>query len=308
MVFHYEIINIVCSKVKTLDLKRAAMKRLIFVIFFLITSIIGFSQEKKAYQLFNKKGKKVDYGKLLIAAEKAEVVLFGEYHNNAISHWLELELTKDLADKNKIILGAEMIEADNQKQLDQFLKGEINQKQLDSTARLWPNYKTDYKPLVEFAKENNIPFIATNIPRRFASLVSKKGFEGLENLTSEEKTWIAPLPIVYDSELPGYVNMMKMMGDHASPNMPKAQAIKDATMAYFIQKNLKEKSIFIHFNGTYHSDNFEGIYWYLKKAAPNLEILTIATIEQKELKKISTEDYNKADYILVIDEDVTKTH
>ena len=284
------------------------MKRLIFVIFFLITSIIGFSQEKKAYQLFNKKGKKVDYGKLLIAAEKAEVVLFGEYHNNAISHWLELELTKDLADKNKIILGAEMIEADNQKQLDQFLKGEINQKQLDSTARLWPNYKTDYKPLVEFAKENNIPFIATNIPRRFASLVSKKGFEGLENLTLVEKTWIAPLPIVYDSELPGYVNMMKMMGDHASPNMPKAQAIKDATMAYFIQKNLKEKSIFIHFNGTYHSDNFEGIYWYLKKAAPNLEILTIATIEQKELKKISTEDYNKADYILVIDEDVTKTH
>ena len=284
------------------------MKRLIFVIFFLITSILGFSQEKKAYQLFNKKGKKVDYGKLLIAAEKAQVVLFGEYHNNAISHWLELELTKDLADKNKIILGAEMIEADNQKQLDQFLKGEINQKQLDSTARLWPNYKTDYKPLVEFAKENNIPFIATNIPRRFASIVSKKGFEGLENLTSEEKTWIAPLPIVYDSELPGYVNMMKMMGDHASPNMPKAQAIKDATMAYFIQKNLKEKTIFIHFNGTYHSDNFEGIYWYLKKAAPNLEILTIATIEQKELKKISTEDYNKADYILVIDEDVTKTH
>ena len=284
------------------------MKRLIFVIFFLITSIIGFSQEKKAYQLFSKKGKKVDYGKLLKAAEKAQVVLFGEYHNNAISHWLELELTKDLADKNKIILGAEMIEADNQKQLDQFLKGEINQKQLDSTARLWPNYKTDYKPLVEFAKENNIPFIATNIPRRFASLVSKKGFEGLENLTLEERTWIAPLPIVYDSELPGYVNMMKMMGDHASPNMPKAQAIKDATMAFFIQKNLKEKSIFIHFNGTYHSDNFEGIYWYLKKTAPNLEILTIATIEQKELKKISTEDYNKADYILVIDEDVTKTH
>ena len=117
---------------------------------------------------------------------------------------------------------------------------------MDSTARLWPNYKTNHKPLVEFAKENNIPFIVSNIPRRFVSIVSKKGFEVLENLTSEEKTWIAPLPIVYDSELPGYVNMMKMMGYHASPNMPKAQAIKDATMAYFIQKNLKENlSLFI---------------------------------------------------------------
>jgi len=284
------------------------MKRLIFVIFFLLTFIIGFSQEKKAYQLFNKKGKKVDYSKLLKAAEKAQVVLFGEYHNNAISHWLELELTKDLAAKKSVILGAEMLEADNQKQLNQYLREEINQKQLDSTARLWPNYKTDYKPLVDFAKDNKLSFIATNIPRRFASIVSKKGFEGLETLTPEEKLWIAPLPIAFDSNLPGYVNMMKMMGDHASPNMPKAQAIKDATMAYFIQKNLKTDTVFIHYNGTYHSDNFEGIGWYLKKYVSDIEIITIGTIEQNDLEKIMAEEYNKADYILVIDEDVTKTH
>ena len=80
------------------------MKRLIFVVIFLLTTLNGFSQDKKAYQLFDKNGKKVNYGKLLKAAEKAQVVLFGEYHNNAISHWLELELTKDLANKNKIIL------------------------------------------------------------------------------------------------------------------------------------------------------------------------------------------------------------
>jgi uncharacterized iron-regulated protein len=102
--------------------------------------------------------------------------------------------------------------------------------------------------------------------------------------------------------------MIKMMGDHASPNMPKAQASKDATMAYFIQKNLNPDSIFIHYNGTYHSDSFEGINWYLKNAAPNLQIITIATLEQKDLEKIMPEEYNKADYILVIDEDVTKTH
>ena len=236
------------------------------------------------------------------------MVLFGEYHNNAISHWLELELTKDLAAKKSVILGAEMLEADNQKQLNQYLREEINQKQLDSTARLWPNYKTDYKPLVDFAKDNKLSFIATNIPRRFASIVSKKGFEGLETLTPEEKLWIAPLPIAFDSNLPGYVNMMKMMGDHASPNMPKAQAIKDATMAYFIQKNLKTDTVFIHYNGTYHSDNFEGIGWYLKKYVSDIEIITIGTIEQNDLEKIMAEEYNKADYILVIDEDVTKTH
>jgi uncharacterized iron-regulated protein len=283
------------------------MKKVPLFISFLICFVLS-AQEKKPYQLFDKKGNKVSYGKLLKATEKAQVVLFGEYHNNAIVHWLQLELTKDLAEKKALVLGAEMLEADNQKQLDLYLKGEINQKQLDTTARLWPNYKTDYKPLVDFAKENKLPFIATNIPRRYASLVSKKGFEVLDNITEEEKKWIAPLPIAYDSSLPGYVEMMKMMGEHSSPNMPKAQAIKDATMAYFIQKNLQPDSLFIHYNGTYHSDNFEGIYWYLKKNLPTLDIITISTVEQKDVKKILTENYTKGHYILVIDEDVTKTY
>lgn len=266
------------------------------------------AQDKKAFQLFDKNGKKVSYDKLLKASLKTQVVLFGEYHNNSVSHWLQLELTKDVAAKTPLVLGAEMIEADNQTQLNQYLKGEIDQKKLDSTARLWKNYPTDYKPLVDFAKDNNFDFIATNIPRRYASMVSKKGFEALETLKSEEKTWIAPQPIPYDASLPGYVEMMKMMGDHTSPNMPKAQASKDATMAYFINKNLKANSVFIHYNGTFHSDNFDGINWYLKTYNPTIEIVTISTVEQKDISKLEKGNYNKADFILVIDEDVTKTY
>lgn len=283
------------------------MKNKIVMLCFLF-AIIASAQNKLPYQLFDKTGKKTTYKKLVKASMTTEVVLFGEYHNNAISHWLELELTKDIAEKKPVVLGAEMIEADNQKQLDQYLKGEINQKKLDSTARLWSNYKTDYKPLVDFAKDNNRQFVATNIPRRYASMVSKKGFEALETLSAEEKSWIAPLPIPYDAELPGYVEMMKMMGEHASPNMPKAQAIKDATMAYFIEKNRKENTVFIHYNGTYHSDNYEGINWYLKKQNPTIQIITVATVEQKDVSKLEKEYYNKADFILVIDEDVTKTY
>lgn len=266
------------------------------------------AQEKKAYQLYDKNGKKTDYGKLLNASLKTQVVLFGEFHNNAISHWLQLELTKDLAEKIPLVLGAEMIEADNQKQLDQYLRGEINHKKLDSTARLWKNYRTDYKPLVDFAKEKKLAFIATNIPRRYASKVSQNGFEVLAGLSDEEKSWIAPQPIPYDENLPGYVAMKEMMGDHGSPNMMKAQAVKDATMGYFINQNLRPGSVFIHYNGSYHSDNFEGINWYLKKYRSNIRIVTISTVEQKDISRLEKENYNKADYILVIDEDVTKTH
>jgi uncharacterized iron-regulated protein len=279
-----------------------------FLLFFFAISIFLQAQDKKSYQLYDENGKKVSYEKLLKAAVKTQVVLFGEYHNNSVSHWLQLELTKDIAAKKLIVQGAEMLEADNQKQVNQYLSGEIDQKKLDSTARLWPNYKTDYKPLVDFAKENKSQFIATNIPRRFASMVSKKGFEVLEILTSEEKSWIAPQPIPYDASLPGYVEMMKMMGEHTSPNMPKAQASKDATMAYFINENLKDGATFIHYNGSYHSDNFEGISWYLKKYNPTIQISTISTVEQKDISKLEKENYNKANFILVIDEDVTKTY
>ena len=266
------------------------------------------AQDKKAYQLFDKKGKKVTFDKVIKETLKTEVVLFGEFHDNPICHWLQLELTKEIAAKRQVVLGAEMIEADNQRQLNDYLSGKITQKQLDSTARLWPNYKTDYKPLVDFAKEKKISFIATNIPRRYASMVHKKGFEILETLTDEEKSWIAPQPIAYDKDLPGYTQMMTMMGEHTSPNMPKAQASKDATMAYFITKNLQPNSVFIHFNGSFHSDNFDGINWYLRKYQPEIKIVTISTVEQNQLKKLENEHLNKADFILVVDENMTKTH
>ena len=283
------------------------MKPIIFLVSILLT-VTANSQDKSPYQLFDKKGKKTSYAKLLKSSENTEVVLFGEYHDNSIVHWLQLELTKDLSEKKQLVLGAEMLEADNQKQLDQYLKGEINDKKLDSTARLWNNFKTDYKPLVDFAKDKKIAFIATNIPRRYASTVFKKGIEELEKLPEEEKVWIVPLPMEYDANLPGYAGMMKMMGEHTSPNMPKAQAIKDATMAHFIVKNLQPNSVFLHYNGTYHSDNFEGISWYLKKSKSDLKIVTIATVEQKDISKLEKENLNKADFILVIDEDATKTY
>ena len=280
--------------------------RLLFVC--LWSTCLLIAQEKSPYAVFTKTGQKTTYAKLLRQAAKSEVVLFGEYHDNSVVHWLELELAKDIATKTSLTLGAEMFEADNQLQLNAYLANKITQKELDSTARLWPNYKTDYKPLVDWAKEKSLPFIATNVPRKYASLVYKKGLEVLLELTEQEKTWMAPLPIFYDANLPGYANMLAEMGGHGGENLPKAQAIKDATMAYFIEKNLPKKGVFLHYNGTYHSDNFEGIGFYLKRALPELKIITISTVTQADLNALAPENLSKADFILVIDEDVVKTY
>ena len=282
------------------------MKKYFFLFLFLTVSFSSFSQEKKAFVLFDKKGKITTYKRLLKASAKADIVLFGEYHNNPIAHWLQLELIKDLEPKRSLILGAEMFERDNQKELNSYLQGTINQKALDSLARLWNNYKTDYKPLVDFALNKKIPFIATNIPRKYASLVYKKGLQVLDTLPINEKQWIVTLPMKYDGTLSQYQKMRKMMA-HMGENLPIAQAIKDATMAETILRDRREGSLFVHFNGSYHSDFYQGIYWYLQQENPHLQILTITTLTQSDLKKLNKEAYGQADFILVVDEDMTTT-
>lgn len=266
------------------------------------------AQDKPAYTLYNAKGKKVSYTRLLKKAAQSDMVLFGELHDNPIAHWLQLELTTDLHTARNLILGAEMIEADNQQALNWYLKDSISAKKLDTLARLWKNYPTDYKPLVDFAKNQKLDFVASNIPRRYASRVFKGGFQALDTLSPREKAWIAPLPIAYDPGLSQYVAMLSMMGGHGGENFPKAQAIKDATMAHFILKHYREGSLFVHYHGAFHSDFYQGILWYLKKEKPLLRYLTISTVTQKNISTLEKEHLGKADFILCVDEDMTRTH
>lgn len=280
----------------------------------LITSIIvfcaltTFSQKKQAYIIYNAKGKKVSYKKMLKSVSAKDIVLFGESHDNAISHWLELELTKDLDANNDLVLGAEMYEADNQSEINQYLSGNIDYKGLDTLARLWSNDLTDYFPLLNYAKEVEIRFIATNIPRKYASMVYKQGFEALDSLSAEEKAWIAPLPMPFDANLPRYKNILAMMGEHGTPQLVMAQATKDATMAHFILSNWTSGEQFIHYNGSYHSDYYEGILWYLNLYNSELDCSTISTVSQDDIDSLEEEYIGKADFIICVDNDMTTTY
>ena len=281
------------------------MVALFLLQFFVITAL---AQKNPAYQLYNHKGQKMSYKKLVRKVKKADIILFGEQHDNPIAHWLQLELATSLHDERELMMGAEMIETDNQQFLDQYLAGDIDHKELDSLARLWTNYHTDYAPLVNFAKAHQLPFIATNIPRRYASMVYRGGFEVLEGLPRDEKAWIAPLPIDYDANLPGYQKMLEMGGVHGGENLPKAQAIKDATMAQSIHNHFTEGHVFLHFNGSYHSDHYEGILWYLRKLNPDREFITITTVSQADVTKLEDEHKNKADFIICVPENMTRTY
>ncbi|MCX6266867.1 MAG: ChaN family lipoprotein [Bacteroidetes bacterium] len=288
------------------------MKRLsTFFLLLLLIPFLAMKGDKPAYRIFTANGHSVDYEDLLKAAKKSDIIFFGELHNNPIVHWLELELTKDLfAEKGvNLALGAEMFEVDNQLLIKEYLSKMIRKKDFEAEAKLWPNYKTDYAPIVDFAREKGVKVAATNIPRRFAALVNIKGFEGLDSINALERGMIASLPIKYPDSLECYASIMKNVGDdmpaHLTANLGKAQAIKDATMAHFIMKlDPFDGKTILHFNGSYHSDNHEGIVWYvnqaIRKTSYELKLLTISCLEQENIDTISKQDAAKADFIIII--------
>jgi len=328
-------------------MKRASRNLIILLLLSGFTAFTAMAQ-KPAYKLFRENGKKVKYEKMAEAAAAADIVLFGEYHTNPISHWIQLELTEDLyeARGEALILGAEMFEADNQLIMNEYLAGQITEAKFEEEARLWKNYTTDYKPLVMIAKENELTFVATNIPRRYANMVFKKGVLSLDSLSDEALSYIAPLPLEYDKSLNCYKQLMgsgggpmtkatmpedamhkslmgdsikpmgetKMpmgstspMGGHGSTNLADAQAIKDATMTHFIMEYWQPGKLLIHYNGAYHSDEFESMNWFLKRANPDLNIVTISTVSQDDVETLDEESEGKADFIIAVPSTMTQT-
>jgi len=265
---------------------------------------------KDIYTLYQSDGKKTTYQEVLKKAQEADIVLFGELHDNPVCHWLQLELTQDLyiAKKDKLELGAEMFEADDQISLNEYVQGKISEKTFKDEAKLWNNFATDYKPLVDFAKKNKLNFVATNIPRRYANMVYSKGVTALDSIDSRAKEWIVPLPFPYDANLKCYKDIFENAGGHGGENLPMSQAIKDATMAHFILKNYKKGDTFLHYHGSYHSNFHQAIAWYLKNANPGLKIMVIASAEQKEISKLEDSNIKSGDFIICTPANLTKTY
>ncbi|TAF63272.1 MAG: iron-regulated protein [Cytophagales bacterium] len=292
------------------------MKTTIFSLIFCLV-FIGFSEknvqaQKNAYQIFDKTGKKTTYEEMLKNIAKSDIVFFGELHNNSIAHWLELELFIDLYNihKTNLLIGAEMFEADNQLIINEYFQKHISTKNFEEEAKLWDNYKTDYKPIVEKALQYQIPLIATNVPRRYASMVAKKGLESLNSLENTALSYMPPLPLEINLQAQCYANMIQMMqnghgGDMKPENFAKAQGLKDATMAFHIEKYWTQGKVLLHFNGAYHSDNFEGILLFIKKTK---NIQTISFAEQDQTEQLDKENIGKANFIIISPKTMSKSY
>lgn len=279
-------------------------------------SMFANAQQKTydAYRLYDNNGKAIDYQQMVRQLSKADVVFLGEIHNCAITHWLELRILQSLylAHGKKLALGMEMFEADNQLILNEYLQGLIFSDRFEEEARLWPNYSTDYAPLVYFAREHHLPVIATEVPRRYAAMVKDRGLKCLDSLSAEAKTFLPPLPIRYvanEHAEQGFA-LMRMMGQHktdsGNSHLSEAQALKDATMAWHIAQHAQKKVL--HVNGNIHSDGQAGIVTYLRQYAPGKKIITVRAVRQEDITRLDETYLGLADYYLCIPEDMSMSY
>lgn len=225
--------------------------------------------------------KEVSTEQIITAVTEADVLFFGEEHSDSIGHYLEQYLFKALHTVygKKTVLSLEMFETDGQLVLNEYLGGQIDETRFTKDIRLWSNYK-DYRPLIEFAKQNRIPVIAANPPRRYVSMVSRKGMDALNDLSKEAKRFLPPLP--YDTADGAYRNkffeLLKGAPETQKNTIYHSQNLWDAGMSYSIHRLLKKhkgRKVF-HCVGRFHTDEKLGMAAQLKKRNSKLRILNIS--------------------------------
>lgn len=285
----------------------------LFLTLFLMMNISIFAQTgAEKYSVFDGKGNPQTIERIVERIGKADVVFLGENHDDAVAHALQLEIFKAAFDKyskeRKMTLSMEMFERDVQTVVDEYLSGLISETHFLASSRPWGNYKTDYRPLVEFAKENKLELIAANAPRRYVNMVSRTGRDSLNRLSPEAKKWLAPLPYGEPSEkyVAKFNALMGQMPDPGAKQSPGqiiySQALWDATMAYSIAESLKKNKneLIIHLNGGFHTENRLGTVEHLLKYKPNAKILVVTLRYEDDFKTFDkTKHTDLGDFVIL---------
>lgn len=235
----------------------------------------------------------LDMAELTRELAAADVVIVGEQHDSIATQQFQADLLRALAGTSRpTAVAMEMFERDVQPTMDRYLRGEISEAEFLGDSRPWPNYHTSYRELIEVAKHRQLPVIAANVPRRYASLVARNGVEALDTLPEAERSFAArqlrAIDGAYKDKFFGVMREMMSHGSHGGNGatisderlfrMYAAQALKDDTMAESIADFLSANSTarVLHVNGGFHSDNRLGVVEKLKALRPDLKIAVIS--------------------------------
>lgn len=235
------------------------------------------------YQFASPQGEALSLNALPQELLDADVVLIGEWHTHSAIHRFQTDFLKarQNTDSN-IALSMEQFTREHQDTLNQYLNGEIGEQVLISKAAAWPNYESDYRALVEFAKANDLDVIAANAPKPFVQCIGRKGLPYLEQLSSEQRDWVATEVNIGDSS---YKEKFMASMHHGTPEQTEkqfaAQVTWDETMAESIVDYLAtnpDKQV-IHVAGKFHTEGGLGTAASISRRNPDLKVAIITPVE-----------------------------
>ncbi|ENM5756743.1 ChaN family lipoprotein [Vibrio mimicus] len=234
------------------------------------------------YQLATPKGERISIQNLPADIENADVILIGEWHTHAGIHRFQTDLLKQMVENgHPMTLSMEQFARDAQPVLDEYLAGEIGEQYLIQKANAWPNYESDYRPLVEFAKSQQLPIIAANAPKPIVRCIGRVGIDYIERLTPDQRQWIAAEINTQDSP---YKSTFMASMHHGNPaqneNQFAAQVTWDETMAESIVRYLKtnpERKV-LHIAGMFHTQQGLGTAASILRRNPNLKVVIITPV------------------------------
>jgi uncharacterized iron-regulated protein len=242
---------------------------------------------------------------------KADVVFFGEQHDDPGTHAMQRALLEALARRRPLILSLEMFERDVQPLLDDYLSGRIGEDSLLDRGRPWPRYATDYRPAVEWARFHNWPVIAANIPRPLASAIARGGLEVLDTLGDRRAQAAARFECGRGKYFDNFAETMRahVPGDSDSAKAVAldryyhSQCLKDETMAESIVRARTEHGaapLIVHLNGAFHSNYGLGTAERVKRRLPDAKLVVITAIPVASLDGIrpSRDDRKQGDWLV----------
>jgi uncharacterized iron-regulated protein len=245
-----------------------------------------------------------DFEVMLADLTRADAVFVGEQHDDPNTHRLELAIVEGLTRRGvPVVVAMEMFERDVQGTVERYASGAITEEQFLKESRPWPRYATDYRPIIEFARAHKLPIVASNVPRRIAADVGKKGMSAIDGLGADRA--LAAKELKCPTSGSYYERFVDAMGGHegANPNFYFAQCVKDETMGEAVADafgKATEHVTIVHINGAFHTDFSEGTAESARRRMPGRRIAVVSMLPVDDIdgEKPDDDDLKRADYLV----------
>lgn len=208
---------------------------------------------------------------------------------------MQAQLFAELYRQNpNMALSMEQFTRDKQPVVNQYLAGEIGEKTLITEGNAWPNYISDYRPLVELAKQNGLDVIAANAPKPIVRCIGREGADYLARLPSNERKWVADdLTLTPDAYQAKFKASMHHGDEAKTQRQFAAQTAWDDTMAESMVDYLAKhpgKQI-IHVAGRFHVAEGLGTASRIKARNPELNVVMVTPVTEQSNIAENAPDY-----------------